>query len=201
MIKKNFLYILISFLLMTQTAIVSAQVFTTYPSKPYQGNKQWIVKNVNLGKNYQEKITVRNLTERTISLTLEFKESTGTKENFKIIEHEEFKSIGNWINFETYEIQLKPFEKKQIEMDIKIPKTAREKEYQGVILITHTDKAQNSKMNIATRIGNRVYLNVTKNSELQTNITNLTVTPLQISLILIALAGIAYGIKKNKYEQ
>jgi uncharacterized membrane protein len=206
---KRFSHILILFILSIQiVSAVSAPadvseknsepVFTTYPTYVHQGNKQWIISDANPAKKYFDEITVENLTDHQIALKIEFRESEGTEENFKIIESADYQNIGNWIKLEKSEIILQPYEKQPLKIEINIPENTEAKKYQGTILVSNTQKATNSDLNIATRIGNRVYLNVTNNSDIQTSFSNFEISPEQIVLILISLFGIAFALKPQK---
>ncbi len=171
-------------------------VFTIYPTHEHQGNKHWILASEQPGTTYGDTVTVENLTDETINLKLEFKESTGARKEFKIIESEDYQNIGKWTTLETNSVTLPPKGKKKITIRIDIPKNAETKEYQGVILASHTS-SENTDINIQTRIGTRVYLNVTKSQQTQTNSFNLNISTTQIALIILAGVGIVYSLRKK----
>jgi len=198
MFKKIF-YII--FILTIGTSQVQAQdlnnqaIFTTYPTNTVNHN-QWIIKDINPGQTQQESITVKNLTDQNIVINLAVKETKGDKKNTQIIEQQPFQNIGNWIKLEQNSITLIPQEIRKIPFSISTPFNTKPGEYQGTILASYTSNTE-SAFQINTRIGNRIYLNVTKNHELQSNTINLNISPIQIFLIIISSLGLVFGLMKS----
>lgn len=193
---KKISYTLIGLLLCAPLAQASSAVFTTYPSHTLNNNK-WIIRDVNPGQSYQEEITAENLQNYPITLTLQVIESSGSKENIRLLENQPNQNIGNWIQPEINSIDLAAHQKQNIKINIIIPNKTELGEYQAVILTTNTDKNKGN-LNIATRIGNRIYLNVTNNPILQTNIFSTNISVIQITFITLSVIAILYGIRPNK---
>jgi len=200
MFQKAFYILLIFSIGISQVQaqdVENRAVFTTYPTNTINHN-QWIIKDINPGQTQQESITIKNLTNQNITLNLSIKETSGNRENTKIIEQLPYKNIGNWLKLEQSSINLSPLEIKNIPFTISVPTDTKLAEYQGTILVSYID-SNSSDLQIATRIGNRIYLNVTNNKDLQSNTINLFVSPLQIFLIIISALGLSYGLfKSNK---
>jgi hypothetical protein len=174
-------------------------VFTTYPTNTEHHNS-WIIKDVNPGQQQKESITVKNLTDQPIQLSISFREMEGDRQNAKIIENENFKNIGNWIKLDQTSVNLAPNQSQKIGFTIQTPGDTKLGEYQGTILVSYFNNNQ-PPLNLVTRIGNRIYLNVTDSKILESNTTNLEITPLQIALIILSSLGIIYGLKNNKKSQ
>lgn len=176
-------------LLTTQVAAASSDnTFTTYPSFTKHRNK-WIVRDVNPGQTTEDYITVENLSDHSLTLDLNVKELSGTEEKPKIIENQNFQNIGNWTKLESNQLTLSAHQKSQVKIVFQIPENAPLGSYQEVVLASHTAD-QGTNLGVATRIGNRLYINVTDQKVLQANTQNLNVTPLQLTLIALASLGI-----------
>lgn len=191
--KKLLPYILL--FLLTSAKISSAAentngVFTIHPSRPLT-TSNWIVRDVNPGKNYHETLTLENLSPETISLELTFKETSGTRDNIEIRENDDFANIGQWTSISPNQVTLSPHEKKNVDLLINIPPNVSSSEYQGAILAIHQQKK--GEMNISTRIGTRIYLNVTNSEILSTNTAQPTNYSTSLLLCIISLAGLIYG--------
>lgn len=163
-------------------------VFTSYPSNTIDHNK-WIVRDVNPGENYEEYLTVKNLSDKNIKVKLNTVETTGPKENIRVLDNQEPKNIGNWIGLENQFIELQANQKKDLKISISIPEKAATGEYQAAVFATYTDES-NRNLNTTTRIGNRIYLNVTNNHSLYTNTFSPNINITQLSLIIFSILGI-----------
>lgn len=173
-------------------------VFTTYPSNTANHNK-WIVRDVNPGEKYEEYLTIKNLSDKNIEVKLKTVETSGSKEEIRILDNLTPKNIGNWINLENQTVQLKANEKKEIKITLAIPEEVQSGEYQAAVFATYTDKLNNN-LNTTTRIGNRIYLNVTNNQSLYTNTFNPKINITQIGLIVLSLIGIIISSVSLKLE-
>ncbi len=192
-------------LIWVSTSTANSPSFTSYPEDISNGN--WIIKNVNPGKNYYEKLIVKNLENETIQLNLKFNEFIENNKNIQLLENQKYLNIGNWISPTSQTIQLLPYETKRISFEIKIPKQTLEKQYQGAFLISK-QLSQNNSFNINTRIGNRIYLNVTNNNLLENNIFNLPISKTNLLFIFISILMLGYSlfhskrlIKNKNYER
>lgn len=195
--NKPLLYIpSILALLLPAVACAENGLFTTFPSYTTD-HSTWIVRDVNPGATYEEYITLQNLTEHKIDLEINIIESTGEKTNIKLLEDEQPKNAGLWIAPETNNVELNKLESRQIKLIISIPDNITPGEYQTVALVSEKLSGK-PQLQINTRIGNRIYLNVTPSNDLKTN----TFTPdnhtIETALIILSLGGIIYGTWPNK---
>ena len=189
---KKYLIIFLA-LIISNIAICNENTFTIYPQNPGTENKNWIKKSVNPGKEINEKLILENSSNEAISLKLEVREFTAEKE-FKIIESETYKNIGNWIKLNETRVSLEPGEKKVVKASISPPENTETKEYHAVILASE-EKNDNGTINIVTRIGVRIYLNVTNAKIEEKNILQLSTT--QIIIISISSVCLIIGLLIN----
>lgn len=188
---KKIIFIILGIgLISTQVAMAAAgeNLFTTYPSFTKDRNK-WIIRDANPGQQSEDYLTLDNLSDQTITLSLTVKELSGTKTQPQIIENQNLQNIGNWTKLENNQVTLSAHQKSQVKVIIQVPENAQLGSYQEVVLVSHVQQ-QTSDLNVATRIGDRIYLNVTDQKNLQANTQNLNVTPLQLALIILASLGI-----------
>lgn len=176
----------------TNTALAAGSMFTVYPTYPKE-NTSWIVRDVNKGSQYNEHLTIENLSEEEISLSILSKKTTGSPDNIQI----EKTKTAEWIKPSVTEIKLGAKEKKQIDINISIPENAQIGEYQGAIIVNHQSTEKN-QLNISTEIGNRFYLNITDNTNLMTNTFSPPNINLHLLLIFLSIAGILYGLPIKK---
>lgn len=137
-----------------------------------------------------------NLSDKFISVQTEFQETTGIIENISILENQPAKNIGNWQSGNNQTHLLSPHEKKLILFPLTTPNLSCIDQcptYQGAILAKE-NKPTESGLNIVTRLGLRVYLEI--NSEKQTNNDNTTPPTAPIS-ILTGLLTLAYTLKNS----
>jgi uncharacterized membrane protein len=194
--KHRILYILALLLLVPSLAQAQSLMFTSYPSHTRENNK-WIIRDVNPGENYQELLTLENLSDQEIQLHTSVLETSGSTEKIKLLENQPFRNIGKWITTEKNTFTLTPFEKKEIKININIPKDTALGKYQAAVMVSGTNKTGTS-LNLSTRIGNRIYLNVTDSSVLQTNTFSLQISIWQILLITISSLGLLYSLMPKK---
>ena len=191
--KNKILIILAIITICAQTAsAASIGAFTTYPSFTDNQNK-WIIRDANPGQITEDYITVENLSDETITLNLDIRELKGTRNKPEIIESSKHQNIGNWTKLEQNQITLTPHEKKKIKVTIQIPTRIHLGQYQEVVLVSHASSSE-SNVDIKTRIGDRIYLNITDNTDLQDNTQNLIITPTQLILIILASFGLFASI-------
>lgn len=174
----------------------SISAFTTYPTKTINQDK-WIVRDVNPGRHYREQITIENLSDENIELKIDIIESTGGRENIRLLENSTYQPIKQWIKPEQDIVKLSPFEKKNINLNIQVPGNQELGEYQAVALVSQTSE-KSGNLKISTRIGNRIYLNVTDQKILQTNTFNSEINPPQLTLIILSLIAITYSFMPAK---
>ncbi len=193
---KKALYILVFSLIGAQTLLAQEIPFTTFPTHTENHNK-WIIRDVNPGSSYDESITVKNLSDYTISLKLETIEFSENGEKINLREGVPPEDIGKWISFNEQKLSLQPHEKKELSLKISIPEKTALGKYQAAVMVSHSS-GEEGQLNLSTRIGNRIYLNVTDSKLLQTNTVNYWNPSLQIFLILASLLGLYYGLKPEK---
>jgi hypothetical protein len=143
--------------------------FTIYPAHTHFGNRNWIIINAAPGTSTNEKLVLENLSKKQQEINLLVR---GAKvENGKFIAEDLIPTdgAGTWIKPERANYNLNPLQKITIPVQITIPRDAEEKQYTAVIFAAKKDPAGPS-LNIVTRIGVRIYLNVTTNAALYTNI-------------------------------
>lgn len=196
MIKKIFYILTLCLITAPVTMGQSISAFTTYPTKTINQDK-WIVRDVNPGRHYREQITIENLSDENIELKIDIVESTGGRENIRLLENSTYQPIKQWIKSEQDIVKLSPFEKKNINLNIQVPGNQELGEYQAVALVSQTSE-KSGNLKISTRIGNRIYLNVTDQKILQTNTFNSEINPPQITLIILSLIAITYSFMPAK---
>ena len=198
--KKFLLYILtMTVIIIPTTAGAQEAVFTTFPSYSTD-HSTWIVRDVNPGKNYVEYLTLQNLTEIPVTLEIAIIESSGDQNNIKLLENTAPQHAGLWIRPEPDTVTLQGGEKQQIRLSINVPANTTPGDYQAVAMISpknHDDR----QIKINTRIGNRIYLNVTESNQLYSNTFVPENHALQIGLIIASLGGIIYGFLPVKTAQ
>ncbi|MCC6643473.1 DUF916 domain-containing protein [Candidatus Peregrinibacteria bacterium] len=162
--------------------------FTSYPSHTINQNK-WIVRDVNAGAEYQDQLTVENLSDQEITLDIKTIETTGAEENIRLLENQPAKNAGNWIKSSESQVTLAAHQKKQITLNINIPPQTKLGKYQAAVLVSNKISSD-SAVNLTSRIGNRIYLNVTDSKVIQSNVFNSPLGSHQIVLIIASLMGI-----------
>lgn len=176
-------------------SIASSPNFIVHPKDTSNGN--WIVKSVNPSKDYNQTLIVKNLENKATKLNLEFLEFTEDNGHIQLLENQKYKNIGNWITPTNAVIQLSPNEQKQINFKIKIPNNVSRQQYQGAFLVSKNTEDV-STLNIKTRIGNRIYLNVTDNIILENNVLNIPISETNLAFILIGFILIGYPLFYSK---
>jgi hypothetical protein len=197
MIKKIpfILLLLITTSLGATLARASGGGFTLHPTYFHQGNAGWIIKKTAAGSQFRDFLTVENLSndEQKISLIVREADTKGTQ--FIPLESTHYKNIGRWTNLPEAELLLAPHEKRNISFEIKVPKNAAERQYQGVI---YAVKKERNKQNvtIVTRIGVRIYLDVTTPGIL-TNTLFQTSAYKNSFFFILSLAGVLGSLMYN----
>ena len=163
--------------------------FTIYPTYMHGENSGWIIRELNQGEKTTEHITVENLTNQEITLEIQFREATEEDDGtFFTIEKEPYQNLGLWTDPKHTTVTLSPYEKRDLPIEISIPKTAERKQYTGSILASKTEK-NSQAINITTRIGVRTYITVNSFNPYQANVLN---SPIYIStyFFILSLFGI-----------
>lgn len=143
--------------------------FTIYPSYMHGNNKSWLLLDLGQGETKTDYVTVENLTDTKQSLALNVVEATEKDGSFILTEGREAEHLGEWASLEQTTIELGPREKQQIPVEIAIPQNAKTANYKATILASKNERnAQN--INITTRIGVRMYVDIHKPTTLGTNI-------------------------------
>lgn len=193
---KKFLYISLASIIclsLSYTASAFSSGFTIYPNST---DSKWIEKTLAPGSTTTQDIILANTTSQKIDLSLEFNQTTGSRENIKISEKNSESSLAKWITYPK-KVTLNPNEKRHIETVISIPENTPTQEFQGVLLASYSNK-NSDLLTVNTRIGTRYYIKVATSNTIQTNIFQIPGNSLQTILIIISSIGIIYGIKKPK---
>jgi uncharacterized membrane protein len=141
---------------------LAAGDFTIYPTYAHEGNKSWIITSAMQGDTVTEYVNLENLSGETQKISLNFKEASAQKDNFVIFENPDFRTMGNWISFNKEAYILAPGEKIKIPVEIQIPKNVKADKYYGAIFaVKEATDTNNKNIEIVTRIGVRIYLDVT----------------------------------------
>jgi hypothetical protein len=156
-----------------ETPLPSAN-FTVYPTFMHGTNKAWIVANATPGGTLKESVTLENLSDTKQQISLVFKEATGAGNKFMPIEKETYQNLGRWTNLgstsgtdgSTY--TLSPHEKRRVPVEIKVPGSAAQQKYQGIIYAVQQQQ-QGQNLKVVTRLGVRTYITVTPAFDIQTN--------------------------------
>ena len=152
------------------TAYAAAGGFTAYPSRTHDGNKSWIITRAEPGKTAEESITLENLSDEIRQISLEVKEARTENGKFTPISGQ-FENIGNWISVPQDSYILEPHRKMIIPVSIAVPADTPDDSYNAAIFAVQKEKNDNG-LNIVTRIGVRVYLNVSNDGAGFINIFN-----------------------------
>lgn len=133
--------------------------FTLYPSQTHNGNKNWIIRNAASGSVIEESLSLENLSDKRLEISLLVREAVEENGNFTTTDSHEFENIGSWINPEANSYTLEPHKKIDVPVMISIPADAEKGKYTAAIFASKKDAA-GSSLNIVTQIGVRVYLTV-----------------------------------------
>lgn len=181
-------------LLLSSQAIAAGQGFQV---TSINGNT-WIEKDTHPGNILEEIITINNLEDTTSEYSIKFAESEGPKENIHIKEDQPFNNIGQWTRLESEKISVEAKSKKAFMVRIKVPEGTALQKYQGVILVAPVKQGKDM-INIVTRTGVRIYLNVTNQpTPAETSLLKPDSTPLAIILIGGATLALLYSYRKEK---
>lgn len=143
--------------------------FTIYPSYMHGDNKSWLLLDLEQGETITDYVTVENLTGESQTLELNVVEATEENGSFLLTEEKEAEHLENWTALPQTIVELAPFEKQKIPVEITIPEKAQKTDYKASILASKTEtNAQN--IDITTRIGIRMYVDVHEPQALGANI-------------------------------
>lgn len=178
--------------------------FTVYPSYMHDGNSQWLLLNAAPGKQLKDYVTIENLTSQEQTVSLQARTANQTEKGFIINENQTENDFTTWIKFEKTDYTLNPLQKIKVPFEINVPASAEIKEYSGAILGSQSVKNENG-LNIVTRIGTRLYLNVVEPAATgSTNIGSANIFSAQsiyFFLSLFALIGGSFYITINYLDQ
>ncbi len=177
------------FLLWNIPAYAASGDFTIYPSYTHEGNKSWIITEAVRGETVNESVTLENLSGKTQYISVFFREAIPRNENFIISEDTDFSDIGNWTTLTESSYTLTAGEKKKIPFEIIVPSDAAEGEYHGAVFAA-IESPENDNLKVVTRIGVRVYLNVTEGSYGLASVLNGRGSDSMIFLVLSAMGVI-----------
>ncbi|MEZ4087391.1 MAG: DUF916 domain-containing protein [Candidatus Gracilibacteria bacterium] len=169
--------------------------FTIYPTYQHGDNTSWILLKAEQGQTTKDFVTIENLTNEPLSLNLEILDANDESGTFLLNQDPTKKNLSGWMSIGMDSIDLKPHEKKNIQVDFNIPDNAKTQEYKASILASKSEKnAQN--ILITTRIGVRVYANIVEPTMAQTNIF---ATPAysQTAFFVLSLFGVLAAMFYN----
>lgn len=196
-----------TFLIGATSAYANEANFTVYPTYMHQDNKNWIIGSVQQGKDYNDLVTLENLTDKKQKIALTIREATNNNNEFNVVENETFKDIGHWIVLPQNYYNLGPKEKMKIPFQIKIPNDVPTGKYQAVIYAANEQSAS-SQLKIVTRIGVRIYLDVTAPNLFEANIftsTNYKNNLFFILSLVGVISALGYNLiqhfENKKYEK
>lgn len=151
--------------------LVSAETgdFTIYPAKHAGENPDWIVRTVEKGSTTEEKVIVENLTDKPLSLNLLVRNANTQDNKFLPDDENISQNLPAWTSVDSETVTLAPSEKKEIPVTFTVPQNTENGQYAGAILAAKSDKNPQN-INIVTRIGVRVYLDVTDPKPLMASI-------------------------------
>ncbi len=120
-------------------------VFTVYPSYTHQGNKSWLIYDVNPGDTVKDYLTLENFSKFPVKLKVYYEEGEG--------------KLGSFITLPETFVDLAPEEKKRIDFLYTLPKNFSEGNYTGVFYAEPVSEST-SAISVKTRIGVRTFINV-----------------------------------------
>ncbi len=195
--KKLLLIITVIFSSLYSSNVFAANEarFTIYPA--YSEGK-WLRISSNSNQNIDTAVILENLTSENIQLALNFKELSGTEKNPEIQENAPYQDLGNWLTISGSEFPLNPRQKLIVPLQIKIPTQTPNQLYQGVLLATESRPSNLPSMNIATRIGTRIYLEVDDSQIIQANNFQFSVQLWQILAIISGMILFGYSLLHSR---
>ncbi len=191
--------------------------FTVYPTYMHGDSSRWIILDAVQGTTLRDFVTLENLTEQTQTISLVASEAEESETSYLIKDSANPDGLLSWIKFDKTEYILEPGQKIKAPFEISVPASAAIMGHTGAILASQTSQNDHS-LNIVTRIGVRLYLNVVApGTPLQNTISQTATVPAPFGietfmgntyLILtsLALAGsviytIFNGLNKRKYAK
>lgn len=145
------------------TVFASAK-FTVYSAKD-QGYKFYYT--VNAGETITDAITVENLSNEGMLVNIFGADGEQTQTGtytIKTTDKEQF-TVGNWIKFNTNQVELKPYEKRNIEFKVQIPEKTPPASYIGGIGVSTSSLGAESsggapKLNVVSRVALLTYIDI-----------------------------------------
>lgn len=163
---KGFLLLGISVIVFAQVAYATGGM-GVMPSitDEYPDSRSWFVYEAESSTSVQDSITLTNHLENSIILQVVALDGMATSTGgYTLVSNEtENKDIGSWINLDTNEVKLAPFQSKKVGFTIIVPNDVDVGSHPGGIAVWRIDDQDiddNSSMLIITRIAARVYLTV-----------------------------------------
>lgn len=208
--KKLFTTIGLSMML-AMVSLTPAQAatgdFTIYPSYMHGNSKSWILLDLEQGATITDYVTVENLTNEPQSLKLHVVEAEVQNGSFLLNEENEYQHLGNWTRLEEQMVKLQPNEKKKMPVHLSIPQNIDTQEYTATILASKTE-TNKQNINITTRIGVRMYVDVHEAQALGTNIFSSTAYTSTLFFIFslmgvigAALYNLIHYVENRKYAK
>lgn len=143
----------------TATAQHAQGNFTIYPTYMHGENSRWIILDAAQGSTLRDFITLENLTEETQKINLSAAEAEEKGDSYLVKDTPTDNNFTSWIKFEKNEYILEPGQKIKVPFEISVPNGAEILTHSGAILASQEFNDEHS-LNIVTRIGVRLYLNV-----------------------------------------
>lgn len=168
-IKISFILSVTLFTLINSELANAEGKFTIYPSYLHGENKSWIIQDAAPEQVVKDFVTLENLSDKKETISLMIREARTQNDQFIPIDDTNFENLGHWTKLPQSSYTLAPNEKIKIPFTIKIPKGIPAKEYTGVIFAAKQEQNDAQKINLVTRIGVRMYINVTSPKLFQNN--------------------------------
>ncbi len=162
--------ILLGFFVYHSPVLAADLALTVKNPDPYTGNQSWFVYKKEAGQVIQDIASVKNFSNEVANIRVYAVDANNNESGNFILKFakEEQKSIGAWTEVKEKNLTIQPNQKIDIPFSIKIPNGISPGQYLGGIVIESAgDGTSNcevepcdSKVNVKTRIGSRIYLTV-----------------------------------------
>jgi hypothetical protein len=181
------IFIALVICLFQQINLASADAGITLTVKnpdPYTGNQSWFVYTKNPGDVINDIASIKNYGDEKASVKIYPVDGETTSGGSFILKfnQENQIGIGNWTKMQTKELEVMPGERVDVPFQIDVPKEISPGQYIGGIVIEYgtaasdktsgnCDRTQkdngcdNSVVNVKTRIGSRIYVNISGEAE------------------------------------
>lgn len=173
--RKLVLSFTVAAILIPAVAFADSASYTIAPAHPMD-NASWLVYQIKPGDSLQDEVIVKNLSDKTITLSLypadkeEQVTPQGSQETqgFALKSKESIsETIGKWVTISKPSVTLAPKSEEKIGVTLTVPSGTTEKEYQGGILaelfpetVASVPGKSTNSISVGTRVGVRMYATV-----------------------------------------